>query len=247
VIDIGCLKSQHERSSQYASNAASSSRALDNFKKIRRSNYTVAKIRSRMTSFKDTWNQCLQSHAAVFQAYLSTRREKIEYFQENQLDIHADLYQITMDYMAECLEELEQSVSPNQSLNNSTHSDNSSLSLRHLPAIQLPPFSGKFEEWESFRDRFTLLIIQNKKLSDFNRMHFLASNLTGRARDTIASFTVTADNFEIAWKALAARFENKSTNRSSRFDIVRFAMCLANLLQNYTRCACTKLTKLSLH
>jgi len=49
----------------------------------------------------------------LFQAYFSAKREKIDCFQDNQLDIHADIYQTTMDYMAEWLEELEPSVSPN--------------------------------------------------------------------------------------------------------------------------------------
>jgi len=101
--------------------------ALDNFKKMLLNNYTAAKIRSRMTSLKDTWNQCLQGLATVLQAYLSA---KINYFQNNQPDIYANIYQTTM---VECLEELEPSLSPNRSLNNSTHSDNSSLSLRHIP------------------------------------------------------------------------------------------------------------------
>jgi len=108
--------------------------------------------------------------------------------------------------MAEYLEELEPSVRPNQSLNSTAglSDPSSSLSLRHLPAIQLSTFSGKFKKWESFRDRFTSLIfiqnksIQNKELSDFSRMHFLTSSLTGRARDAIASLVVTAHNFEVA-------------------------------------------------
>lgn len=73
----------------------------------------------------------------------------------------------------------------------------------------MPPFSGNFAEWESFRDRFTALIIENKDLSDFSRMHFLATSLTGSAREVISSISITADNFSVAWKALKARFENK--------------------------------------
>ncbi|XP_024875114.1 uncharacterized protein LOC112456655 [Temnothorax curvispinosus] len=112
--------------------------------------------------------------------------------------------------MAEQLEELEPVINPNQSFASSTmRSESASLSLMHLPPIQLPPFSGKFEEWESFRDRFKALIIKNKELSNFSKMHFLTSSLTGHARDAIASLTITAENFDVAWKALTTRFENK--------------------------------------
>lgn len=100
------------------------------------------------------------------------------------------------------------------------HYERSSLSLRHLLPIKLPPFSGNLEEWESFRDKFHSLIILNKELSDFTRMHFLASSLTGRARDSIASLNITADNFEIAWKTLSARFENKRQLIESHVSIL---------------------------
>ena len=185
------------------------SRALENFKKIGKNNYTPATIRSRMTVLNNAWAQCLQTHAAILQAYQAAKREKIEYFQADQMGLYEDLYNAALDYMVNHLEELEPNVSPNYSLNSTTvHSEFSALS-QHLPAIQLPSFSGNFEEWESFRDRFTALIIKNKDLSAFSRMHFLVSSLTGSARNAIASLSVTADNFDIAWKALTARFENK--------------------------------------
>lgn len=111
--------------------------------------------------------------------------------------------------MAECLEEAESSVSVNRSTAlEMIHFDSPSLSLKHLPPIQLPSFSGKFDEWENFRDRFQALIIHNKGLLDFTKMHFLVSNLTGQARDVIASLSITADNFDVAWKALLARFDD---------------------------------------
>lgn len=186
------------------------SRALENFKKVGRNNYTPAKIRSRITSLKETWAQCIQGHAGLLQSPLATQKERPDYFKEDQLAKHEEIYQATLDHMNECLEELEPIVSPNPSMNSTAiNFESSSLSLRHLPPIKLPPFSGNLEEWENFRDRFNSLIILNKELSDFTRMHFLASSLTGRARDVIASLSITADNFEVAWKALAARFENK--------------------------------------
>jgi hypothetical protein len=40
-------------------------------------------------------------------------------------------------------------------------------------------------------------------------MHFLSSSLTGRALESIRSIPITADNFEIAWKTLVSRYENK--------------------------------------
>ncbi|EZA47680.1 hypothetical protein X777_15428 [Ooceraea biroi] len=93
--------------------------------------------------------------------------------------------------------------------NSTVRSDTSPFSLSHLPTIRLPPFDGKYEEWEHFRDRFTALIRDNPDLSDFARMHYLTSSLKGRALECIANLSVTADNFAIAWHTLKGRFENK--------------------------------------
>lgn len=78
-----------------------------------------------------------------------------------------------------------------------------------MPKINLPPFDGNFTEWESFRDRFSALIIKNNSLNDFARMHYLASLLKGSALDSINNISITADNFQVAWSTLTARFENK--------------------------------------
>ncbi|XP_011859902.1 PREDICTED: uncharacterized protein LOC105557311, partial [Vollenhovia emeryi] len=188
------------------------SKALDNLKKIGRNNFTPAKLRSRMTSLKETWQQCKQGHAALSSQYTESERETIPYFAEGQLDAHEDIFLATLDYMTEQLEILEPIVRHNQTSANvsvSEISESSSLSLQHLPPIKLPPFSGDAADWETFRDRFKSLIIANKDISNFSRMHFLASSLTGRARDTISGISITADNFQTAWDALVARFENK--------------------------------------
>lgn len=114
--------------------------------------------------------------------------------------------------MQEWLEDVEPVVSPQPTLSDSIHgvsNASSALSLRHLPPIKLPPFSGDFCEWEGFRDRFTALIISNKEISDFTRMHFLSTSVTGSAYNIIQSFPVTADNFAVAWTALVNRYENK--------------------------------------
>ncbi|EZA59757.1 uncharacterized protein LOC109610706 [Ooceraea biroi] len=112
--------------------------------------------------------------------------------------------------MAECLEELEPPVSPTGSINSVQSCSNSTaLSLSHLPPIKLPPFDGNYEDWEQFRDRFTALISENKDLSQFAKMHYLTSRLKSRASDCIANIPVIAENFDVAWKTLTARYESK--------------------------------------
>ncbi|XP_026830319.1 uncharacterized protein LOC105279648 [Ooceraea biroi] len=186
------------------------SRALENFKKTGRKNLTPAKIRSRMTSLKENWNQLRKGHASLSKRASAEMRSHHDYFNGDVLDEAEDAFQTAMDYMTECLEELEPPVSPANSTEISfTRANPSAFSLSHLPPIKLPPFDGKFEEWEQFRDRFQSLISENKELSNFSRMHFLASCLKGRALESIADLSITGDNFDIAWKTLTSRFESK--------------------------------------
>ncbi|XP_024890929.1 uncharacterized protein LOC112466832 [Temnothorax curvispinosus] len=182
-------------------------RALDNFKKLGKNNYTAAKVRARIASTKEVWTQCLRVHSALLQAIPEAKRSTLDYFKNKLFDQAEEIHLTTLDYMAECLEEL--APLPPLMTANSHGSSASSFSLSHLPPNNIPPFSGKYEEWETFRDRFTSLIINNHELSAFARMHFLSSSLTGRALESIRSIPITADNFEIAWKTLESRYENK--------------------------------------
>ncbi|XP_011883971.1 PREDICTED: uncharacterized protein LOC105571109 [Vollenhovia emeryi] len=186
-------------------------RSLDNFKKIGRNNLTSAKIRSRLNGLKELWKEFQQGHAALQSTVSLASQQSVEYFKDNLYDTAEDTFQTTSDYMAECLEEIEPYVNPNQSvqLDTSTQKTSSAFSFSHLPPITLPPFDGKYDEWESFRDRFTSLIIDNSELTDFARMHFLTASLKYRARECIQHLSVTADNFTVAWDTLKARFECK--------------------------------------
>ncbi|XP_071578643.1 uncharacterized protein [Temnothorax nylanderi] len=189
-------------------------RALVNFKKIGRNNYTAPQVRARIASAKEIWSQCLRVHSSLLQAVPEAKRSALDYFKNGLFDQAEEIHLSTLDYMAEQLEELapppqHMASNPGPGAACSHGSSASSFSLSHLPPINIPPFSGKYEEWEMFRDRFTSLIKDNPELSAFARMHFLSSSFTGRALESIRSIPITADNFEIAWKTLVSRYENK--------------------------------------
>ncbi|XP_024872888.1 uncharacterized protein LOC112455302 [Temnothorax curvispinosus] len=180
-------------------------RFLENFKRIGKNN---------LSPF-------LNGHAALARTISADVRATLPYFKENQFETTNAVYEAALDYMAECLEELEPVVSPNHSFAASTmRTDGSAFSLSHLPPIRLPPFDGNYDEWEQFRDRFTALIRKNKELDDFTRMHFLSSCLKGRAAECIANIAVTADNFEIAWQTLTMRYENKRRSLNAHLSSI---------------------------
>lgn len=81
--------------------------------------------------------------------------------------------------------------------------------LVKLPTIQLPKFSGSYDGWLEFHDTFTSLIHSCEEIDDINKFHYLRASLEGSAAVVIQSIGFSASNYDIAWKLLCERFNNK--------------------------------------
>lgn len=194
-------------------------RTIENFKNLGKTKLTASRIRTRIAALKDTWKQFQDGHVLMLKSVPAGSRATMDYFKDNLYDALEETYQAAREHLSESLEEVEPVVSQNHSFDNSgMRPDAAAISLNHLPHIKLPPFDGNYSEWESFRDRFTSLIIENKSVSDFARMHYLVSSLKGRALDTLSDIAITADNFPIAWETLSKRFENTRRLLASHFS-----------------------------
>ncbi|XP_011169838.2 uncharacterized protein LOC105202846 [Solenopsis invicta] len=90
--------------------------------------------------------------------------------------------------------------------NNSQRVDNNSI---RLPKIDLPTFSGAYEEWHPFFDVFNSLIHSNNSLKDIQKFHYLKSSLKSDAAETIASLEISDINYADAWSRLRERYENE--------------------------------------
>ncbi|XP_018361861.1 PREDICTED: uncharacterized protein LOC108760386, partial [Trachymyrmex cornetzi] len=71
--------------------------------------------------------------------------------------------------------------------------------LVRLPKIDLPSFSGAYEDWHPFFDIFNSLIHSNNSLGDIQKFHYLKSALKGEAAETIASIEISGLNYADAW------------------------------------------------
>ncbi|XP_043496423.1 uncharacterized protein LOC122520399 [Polistes fuscatus] len=81
-------------------------------------------------------------------------------------------------------------------------------SIYRVPAVQLPRFDGKHEEWPSFADSFQSVIGDNPALRDIQKFAYLKSCLSGPAAEKIRVLEITADNYPIAWKTLVECYDN---------------------------------------
>lgn len=79
-----------------------------------------------------------------------------------------------------------------------------------LPRVNLPSFSGSFEEWIPFRNMFTSMIDQNISLPKVQKMQYLLASLKGEARDVISALETSDNNYVKAWNMLLERYDDRS-------------------------------------
>ncbi|XP_043285562.1 uncharacterized protein [Venturia canescens] len=64
----------------------------------------------------------------------------------------------------------------------------------------------------------SVLVINNRALSDVERMHYLRASTTGEAAKLTASMAIEADSFSTAWETLTERYQNDRVLVTSHLD-----------------------------
>lgn len=159
----------------------------------------------------------------------------VDYNAEGKLDEHSyfvnDLYQETCrahrSFKGALLHKLKASTNNSATATASSASHDSTQHQGSLPTLQLPKFSGRYEEWRSFHDRFQSIVGQNARLAPVVKLQYLIGCLSGDALTLIANIPLQDDNYENALERLRARFENKRVIINAHFDVL-FALKPAN-------------------
>ena len=95
---------------------------------------------------------------------------------------------------------------------------NHSCFVTIVPKLDLPKFSGKFSDWENFRDVFRAVIHRREDLSPVMKLHYLRTHLSGDALEKIESLPISGDNYERAWTTLTEYYENQRRIVSSHIS-----------------------------
>lgn len=119
------------------------------------------------------------------------------------------------------------------SYNNIKKSINSKLwSVSHMekttPRMDVPIFSGSYQQWISFKDLFMEAIHNNPSISKAQKMQFLKNKLRGEAEKLIQHLQISADNYSICWEILNHRYNNLKLIFSSHASVI---MNLPNIQQ----------------
>ncbi|KAI5739399.1 hypothetical protein M8J77_018863 [Diaphorina citri] len=78
-----------------------------------------------------------------------------------------------------------------------------------LPVLDLPYFDGNLQNWTLFYETFNSLIHASKVLSNEQKIHYLVSRLKGSALSVCAGIPAVGSNYDIIWKSLVERYEDK--------------------------------------
>lgn len=84
----------------------------------------------------------------------------------------------------------------------------SSIDLK-LPPLKLPNFSGKYIEWNAFKDQFEALVHFNSKLAPVVKMQYLFNTLEVPVLNVVKHLPIINDSYLPAWTLLSQRYENK--------------------------------------
>ncbi|GFW81190.1 uncharacterized protein TNCV_4805581 [Trichonephila clavipes] len=83
------------------------------------------------------------------------------------------------------------------------------FSVVNLPKLEVPHFYGNCENWISFKELFKSSILDNKSISDLEKLQYLQASVRGDAAKLIRGFAITVDNLKNCWDILCSRYENK--------------------------------------
>jgi len=108
-------------------------------------------------------------------------RSSHAYYKEDQFNSCATYYEEALDSLHKMIAELESTALLHQPI---LHSATKVVERYHIYRNSNYRLLT-FEKWETFRDRFTSMIIDDQVLSNVEPLHFLCSVLSGEANKTI--------------------------------------------------------------
>ncbi|XP_037818565.1 uncharacterized protein LOC119608279 [Lucilia sericata] len=109
--------------------------------------------------------------------------------------------------------------------------------LPNMPCIKVPPcdteeFYGSYEDWPAFKDMFTAVYINHPKLTNAQKLYHLRNKTRGSAGTIVKRYSLTDENFILAWEALKLRFENKWLLVDKQLQLL-FGVKVANVDSGY--------------
>ncbi|KMQ83412.1 hypothetical protein RF55_20121 [Lasius niger] len=164
---------------------------------------TIGAIDARLQNLERLWSKFDACNDELVD-HLTTLAED-PYVETDIPSLGEEAYLVNKGLMLELKRTLQKKFATAASATTSTSAPRTTL-----PRIQLPTFTGKYEDWPAFRDDlFVSLIGQDKATKPVEKMHYLKSCVKGEAELLIRNLSATEANYERAWQTLNDYYENK--------------------------------------
>ncbi|XP_071643002.1 uncharacterized protein [Temnothorax longispinosus] len=195
----GLIRSQNELHGRIA-------RAYENLKKAGGARLTMGLVDARLQALESNWNKFEEQHGKL----LLMPPEVLAATDYKKQDLPALVEETFLTQKGMFLDVLLSHKAREEAAAKSETSETATTTNRTtLPRIQLPEFSGKYEDWPSFRDLFHSLIGRDANTTPVEKLHYLKTSLKGEAELLVRNIATTAENYNSAWDVLNAYYENK--------------------------------------
>ncbi|CAB3252463.1 unnamed protein product [Arctia plantaginis] len=174
------------------------SKIRDNIKKCPKARLTRGYLETKLQSLEEYSYKTV--NGSLSKIVSRDDRKQFEYFSQDVYgsceDKYADTKANILDLMGPVLSQspvTKESVSPQVKLSR----------------IQLPTFSGSYEDWPAFKNLFKSLVHENTSLSEVQKLHYLKLSVINEASILLKHIQVIEANYDKAWQMLIHRYDNK--------------------------------------
>lgn len=186
-------------------------RGLINFKKCSKDKLSPTYITSKLEVLENNWARFQENHHQLFSRFPEEDLCRTSYVLNEVSEATEENFLMSKCYMKDTLEKI---TVKNLVLCDTASSKCKSVSglassLVQLPKISIPHFSGKYEEWTTFRDLFVSLVHKNTALDNVQKLHYLKAHLTCEAEQLIRHTPIASSNYTRCWELLENRYNNK--------------------------------------
>ena len=163
---------------------------------------TASYYEARLQLLENYWSLFFDKHSELLD--FESELGETDYFVKNYFDIVENAYVTAKATLNDDIRSMRPPSAPPQTpLTATQKTDDVSV-----PLLSLPTFSGKHDEWESFKQRFCSMIKDRPSLSNVGKLQHLLNCVQGEAAHRLKGIEITEANFALAWDKLVRRFDN---------------------------------------
>ncbi|XP_031784830.1 uncharacterized protein LOC103316094 [Nasonia vitripennis] len=167
--------------------------------------FNAADVEARLGLLEAYWEK-FSDHDLVLQRDAKTLKAR-SYFTKNMFDGGLGAYLTGKAWLSERVRTLR--APPPARAPSETAAAGAVSHQAALEKLKLPRFSGTQREWEAFKERFELLVLDDATMPLVIKFQHLLNCLEGEAAEKLKGIQIIATNFQTAWETLCRRYDNK--------------------------------------